>query len=159
MRRDGGLASITLRPAVLRARYGESHFWNWYVGDGECGPSVRISQFKVPCWRWPGSSTDEPTYALEGLINYSSATIAWLKDQLGLITDAAESETLADQVEDNGGVYLVPAFAGLSAPHWNAEARAAILGMSGHTTKAHILRAALESISYQIRDVLDMIQC
>ncbi|TWU27729.1 FGGY-family carbohydrate kinase [Bythopirellula polymerisocia] len=98
-----------------------------------------------------------PTYALEGLINYSSATIAWLKDQLGLIADAAESETLANQVEDNGGVYLVPAFAGLSAPHWNAEARAAILGMSGHTTKAHIARAALESISYQIRDVLDMI--
>lgn len=98
----------------------------------------------------------QPTYALEGLINYSSATIAWLKDQLGLIADAAESETLAKDVKDNGGVYLVPAFAGLSAPHWNTDARAAILGMSGHTTKAHIVRAALESISYQIRDVLDM---
>ena len=99
----------------------------------------------------------KPTYALEGIINYSSATIAWLKDQLGLITDAAESETLANQVEDNGGVFLVPAFAGLSAPHWNAAARAAIVGMSGHTSKAHIVWAALESIAYQIRDVLDMI--
>ncbi len=99
----------------------------------------------------------EPTYALEGIINYSSATIAWLKDQLGLIADASESEALARQVEDNGGVYLVPAFAGLSAPHWQPEARAAILGMSGHTSKAHVVRAALESIGYQIRDVLDMI--
>ncbi|QEG35762.1 FGGY-family carbohydrate kinase [Bythopirellula goksoeyrii] len=100
----------------------------------------------------------QPTYALEGLINYSSATIAWLKDQLGLIEVASESEALAREVKDNGGVYLVPAFAGLSAPHWNSDARAAILGMSGHTTKAHIVRAALESIAYQIRDVLDMIR-
>lgn len=99
----------------------------------------------------------QPTYALEGIINYSSATIAWLKDQLGLIADAAESESLANQVTDNGGVYLVPAFSGLSAPYWDASARAAILGMTGHTTKAHVVRAALESISYQIRDVLEMI--
>lgn len=99
-----------------------------------------------------------PTYALEGIINYSSATVAWLKDQLELIADAAESETLANELEDNGGVYLVPAFSGLSAPHWKPEARAAIVGMSGHTRKAHIVRAALEAISYQIRDVLDMIR-
>lgn len=99
-----------------------------------------------------------PTYALEGIINYSSATISWLKDQLGLISNASESESLANEVEDNGGVYLVPAFSGLSAPHWNTDARAAILGMSGHTKKAHIVRAALEAISYQIRDVLDMIR-
>ena len=99
----------------------------------------------------------KPTYALEGIINYSSATIAWLRDQLNLLTDAAESEALAGQVADNGGVYFVPAFAGLSAPHWNSEARAAIVGMSGHTTKAHVVRAALESIGYQIRDVIDMI--
>lgn len=100
----------------------------------------------------------QPTYALEGIINYSSATIAWLKDQIGLLEDAAECEALALQVEDNGGVYLVPAFAGLSAPYWNAEARAAIVGMSGHTQKAHIVRAAVESISYQIHDVLEMIR-
>ncbi len=97
-----------------------------------------------------------PTFALEGLINYSSATIAWLRDQLGLIGDAAESEALANSVPDNGGVYLVPAFSGLSAPYWKPEARAAILGMSGHTEKAHIVRAALEAIGYQIRDVLEM---
>jgi len=100
----------------------------------------------------------QPTYAFEGLINYSAATIAWLKDQLGLIQDAAETETLARAVEDNGGVYLVPAFAGLSAPYWNPDARAAIVGMTAFTRKEHIVRAALESIAYQIRDVLDMMR-
>lgn len=97
-----------------------------------------------------------PTYALEGLINYSSATVSWLKDQLGLIADVAEVEPLARSVSDNGGVYLVPAFAGLSAPYWSQTARAAILGMSAHSRRAHVARAALESIAYQIRDVLEM---
>jgi glycerol kinase len=98
----------------------------------------------------------KPTYALEGLINYSSATVAWLRDQLGLISDVAECEPLARSVPDNGGVYLIPAFAGLSAPYWKPSARAAIVGMTGHTQKAHVVRAALESISYQIRDVVQM---
>ena len=97
----------------------------------------------------------EPTYCLEGIINYSAATIAWLKDQLQLIRDPAETEAAASSVPDNGGVYLVPAFAGLSAPHWSADARAAIVGMSAHSTRNHVIRAALESIAYQIRDVLD----
>jgi glycerol kinase len=100
----------------------------------------------------------KPTYAFEGLINYSAATIAWLKDQLGLIRSADETESLARSVKDNGGVYLVPAFAGLSAPYWNSEARAAIIGMTSFTRKEHIVRAALESIAYQIRDVLDMMR-
>lgn len=100
----------------------------------------------------------QPTYALEGLINYSSATVAWLKDQLGLISDVAEVEALARSVPDNGGVYLVPAFAGLSAPYWSPAARAAILGMTAHSRREHVARAALESIAYQIRDVLDMMR-
>ena len=111
--------------------------------------------------RWrpsPGSIDGRPTYALEGLINYSSATIAWLKDQLGLIRDAAETDALARSVDDNGGVYLVPAFSGLSAPYWSPDARAAIVGMTAHSRKEHIVRAALESIAYQIRDVLDMMR-
>ena len=105
-------------------------------------------------WVWQGS----PTYALEGIINYSSATIAWLKDQLGLIGDPSETASLAQAVTDNGGVYLVPAFAGLSAPYWRSNARAAIVGMSAHSRKEHIVRAALESIAYQIRDVLEMMR-
>jgi glycerol kinase len=99
-----------------------------------------------------------PTYALEGVINYSSATIAWLKDQLGLIADASETAALAHAVKDNGGVYLIPAFAGLSAPYWRPNARAAIVGMTAHSRKEHIVRAALESIAYQIRDVLEMMR-
>jgi glycerol kinase len=100
----------------------------------------------------------KPTYCLEGIVNYSAATVEWLKNQLHLIDDAAESAALADSVDDNGGVYLIPAFAGLSAPYWNADARAAILGMSAHSTKAHVVRAALESIAYQVRDVLEMMK-
>jgi glycerol kinase len=99
-----------------------------------------------------------PTYALEGLINYSSATISWLKDQLGLIRDAADTDALARSVVDNGGVYLVPAFSGLSAPYWRPDARAALVGMTAHSRKEHVVRAALEAIAYQIRDVLDMMR-
>ena len=105
-------------------------------------------------WVWRGT----PTYALEGIINYSSATLVWLRDQLELIGGPAECEALAQTVEDNSGVYLVPAFAGLSAPYWNAEARAAIVGMTAYSRKAHVARAALESIAYQIRDVLEMMR-
>jgi glycerol kinase len=100
----------------------------------------------------------QPTFAIEGIINYSSATVSWLKNQLGLIQDASETESLANAVDDNAGVYLVPAFSGLSAPYWRADARAAIVGMTAATCKENIVRAALEAISYQIRDVLEMMQ-
>ena len=100
----------------------------------------------------------EPTYALEGIINYSAATVSWLKNQLRLIESAEETESLANAVEDNGGVYLVPAFTGLSAPHWQPNAKAAIVGMTASTTKEHVVRAALESIAYQIRDALQMMR-
>lgn len=95
-------------------------------------------------------------YAFEGIINCTGATIAWLKDQLRLIKDPRETEELARSVEDNGGVYLVPAFLGLSAPYWNQSARAAIVGLTPASTKSHVARAALESIAYQIRDVVDV---
>jgi len=98
-----------------------------------------------------------PTYALEGIINSTGATIAWLKDQLGLIDAPAQSEELARSVEDNGGVYFVPAFGGMGAPYWNQQARAAIVGLSQHSDRRHVARAALESIAYQVRDVLDSI--
>ena len=105
-------------------------------------------------WVWRG----RPTYAFEGIINFSGATIEWLKNQLGMIRDAGEIEALARAVDDNGGVYLVPAFAGLSAPYWAPDARAAIVGMTAHTKREHVVRAAQESIAYQIRDVLDMMR-
>lgn len=96
----------------------------------------------------------QPTYAFEGIINFTGATISWLRDQLQLIANPAETETLAQSVSDSDGVYFIPAFVGLSAPYWRADARAAILGMTPSTTRAHIVRAALESIGYIVTDVL-----
>lgn len=99
-----------------------------------------------------------PTYALEGIITYSAATIAWLRDQLGLIQRADETEALALAAGEDHGVYLVPAFSGLAAPHWRESARGALVGLSAHSDRRHIVRAALESIAYQLRDVLEMMQ-
>ena len=96
----------------------------------------------------------KPTYALEGIINFTGATIAWLRDQLGLIESAEETEALATAVPDNGGVYFVPAFVGLSAPYWQPIAKAGILGLTPASNKNHVVRAALEGIAYRIRDVL-----
>jgi glycerol kinase len=96
-----------------------------------------------------------PTYAFEGIINCTGATVAWLKDQIELLRTAEESDRLASSLPDNGGVYLVPAFAGLGAPYWKEDARGAIVGLTQHSTRAHLARAALEAIAYQIRDVLE----
>jgi len=96
-----------------------------------------------------------PTYALEGLIISSASTLNWLRDQLGLVQTVAELEQLATSAENNGGVHLIPAFTGLGLPHWQPAARAAITGLSSHSDRRHVARAAFESISYQIRDALD----
>jgi glycerol kinase len=95
------------------------------------------------------------TYALEGSVFIAGAVVQWLRDGLGIIGSAAESEGLAESVVDAGGVYLVPAFTGLGAPYWDAYARGVLVGLTRGTTKAHIARAALEAIAYQSRDVLD----
>lgn len=96
-----------------------------------------------------------PTYAFEGIIISAASTLTWLRDQLGLAPDVPAIERLALAVPDNGGVHLVPAFAGLGLPHWRPAARAAITGLSGHSDRRHVARAAYESIAYQIGDVLD----
>ncbi len=96
----------------------------------------------------------ETTYALEGSVFMGGATVQWLRDNLGLIEDAAESEAVAASVPDSGGTVLVPAFTGLGAPDWDPDARAAILGMTRDTRSAHIVRAGLESIALQVCDVL-----
>ncbi len=94
-------------------------------------------------------------YAMEGSIFVTGAAVQWLRDGLGIIETAAESEALATSVNDNAGVYFVPALAGLGAPHWDMYARGAILGITRGTTKEHIARATLEAIAYQTRDVID----
>jgi glycerol kinase len=98
------------------------------------------------------------TYAMEGSIFITGAGIQWLRDNLGLIKTAAESELLASTVPDNGGVYFVPAFVGLGAPHWDMYARGSILGLTRGSNKGHVARAALEAIAYQTRDVIDVIK-
>jgi glycerol kinase len=102
-------------------------------------------------WKIGGTTT----YALEGSVFIAGAAIQWLRDGLGLIARAAESEGLATSVADTGGVYFVPAFVGLGAPYWDMYARGTIVGLTRGTTRAHLVRAALEAIAYQSRDVLE----
>jgi glycerol kinase len=97
-------------------------------------------------------------YALEGSVFIAGAVVQWLRDGLHIIRSAPDVEALAASVPDNGGVYLVPAFAGLGAPHWDAYARGAIFGLTRGSTSAHIARAALESIAYQSAEVLRAMQ-
>lgn len=97
----------------------------------------------------------QATYALEGSIFVAGAAIKWLRDGLGLITHASQTDDMATQVPDNGGVYMVPAFAGLGAPHWDAEARGMMTGMTLGTTAAHVARAALEAVAYQTFDLAE----
>ena len=100
----------------------------------------------------------KPVYALEGSIAVTGSAVQWLRDQLGIISGAAQSESLARQVDDNGGVYFVPAFSGLFAPYWRSDARGAIVGLSRFNTNAHVARATLEAICYQSRDVVDAME-
>jgi glycerol kinase len=95
------------------------------------------------------------TYALEGSIFVAGAAIKWLRDGLGLIHRASDTHDLANQLADNHGVYMVPAFVGLGAPHWDPDARATITGLTFDATGAHIARAALESVAYQTADLVD----
>jgi glycerol kinase len=97
-----------------------------------------------------------PTYALEGIITCSAATLNWLRDQLGILITVSDAEALARQVSDDEGVYVVPAFSGLGAPYWREGARAAIIGLTAHSDRRHVIKAALESMAYQVRDILDM---
>ncbi|MBQ4452350.1 MAG: glycerol kinase GlpK [Clostridia bacterium] len=102
-------------------------------------------------WRVDG----KPVYALEGSVFVAGAAVQWLRDELGLIGSAAETQALAQSIRDNGGVYLVPAFTGLGAPYWDMYARGILVGLTRGTGRAQIARAALESIAYQSMDVLD----
>ena len=144
------------------AAFGEGCFWPGMakatMGTGSSillntGPErIKSNQGMVAtiCWSVP----DRVDYALEGIIVTCGATINWLRDQLGLFAESRQTEQMALSVEDNHGVYLVPAFSGLGAPHWKMDARAAILGLTFGCDKNHIVRAALESIPYQIKDVI-----
>jgi glycerol kinase len=100
-------------------------------------------------------NNERPVYCLEGAIAITGALVQWLRDNLGLISDAAEVETLAKTVDDNGGAYFVPAFSGLFAPYWRSDARGLIAGLTRYINKGHIARAVLEAVAYQTCDIMD----
>ncbi len=137
-----------LAPGMVKNTYGTGCFLLMNTGDRPI-PS-RHELITTPAWRRAGSTT----YALEGSVFVAGAVVQWLRDGLGLIRSAAEIEALAASVPDAGGVVLVPAFTGLGAPHWDAYARGALVGITRGTTAAHIARAALEGIAFQVADVL-----
>jgi glycerol kinase len=102
---------------------------------------------------------DKPAvYCLEGSIAITGALVQWLRDNLGLISNSADVEALAQTVADNGGVYFVPAFSGLFAPYWRSDARGAIVGMTRYVNKGHLARAVLEATAFQTREVLDAME-
>jgi len=123
------------------------------------GPAAPVSQHQLlSTVAWQLATGGAATYALEGSVFIGGAVVQWLRDGLGIIPSAADVERLANTVPDSGGVYLVPAFAGLGAPHWDPYARGAVLGITRGTTAAHLARAALESIAFQVADILAIMQ-
>jgi glycerol kinase len=135
-------------PGMVKSTYGTGCFA--LVNIGSTFRASKNKMLTTVAYRLNGKIT----YALEGSIFVAGAAIQWLRDGLGIIKSAAETEVLAASVPDNGGVYMVPGFAGLGAPYWNPHARGALLGLTRATSKAHIVRAALEAQGYQTQDLM-----
>ncbi len=135
-------------PGMAKSTYGTGCFLLLNTGTTPVESKNRL--LTTPACRLGGRTT----YALEGSIFVAGAAVKWLRDRLGLIEDAAETEALARQVPDSHGVHLVPAFVGLGAPHWRPEARGLISGLTFDTSAAHLARAALESVAFQTRDLV-----
>src|ERR1700761_6830900 len=147
------VGQVCLRPGEAKNTYGTGNFL--LLNTGEQIVRSRNGLLTTVCYQFGDA---KPVYALEGSIAVTGSAVQWLRDQLGIISGAAQSESLARQVADNGGVYFVPAFSGLFAPYWRSDARGAIVGLSRFNTNAHLARATLESICYQSRDVVDAMQ-
>jgi glycerol kinase len=137
-----------VRPGQAKATYGTGSFVLAHAGGDFGTPPSGIL-------RTAAVRIGDPQYALEGSIFVTGAALQWLRDGLGLLDDVAASAQLAASVEDTGGVYLVPALAGLGSPHWAPHARGLIAGLTQSTRREHVVRAALEAIAYRTRDVLD----
>ncbi len=138
-----------IRPGLTKNTYGTGCFMLQNTGRRAVPSSNRL----VTTVAWKIGDVTE--YALEGSVFVGGAVVQWLRDGLGLIRKSEEVEALAKSVADNGGVYFVPAFVGLGAPHWDSYARGSIFGLTRGTTAGHLARAALESIAYQVADLLD----
>jgi glycerol kinase len=136
------------QPGMAKNTYGTGCFM--LINTGEQAIASRHGLLTTIAWQRDGRAS----YALEGAVFVAGAAVQWLRDGLGLFAAAAETQAMAEAVADTGGVYLVPAFVGLGAPHWDPYARGTIVGLTRDTNRNHMARAALESIAYQSRDVL-----
>jgi glycerol kinase len=143
---------LCFAPGLTKNTYGTGCFMLQNIGTRAVESKNRL--LTTIGWQVDGRTE----YAIEGSVFIGGAVIQWLRDSLGIIKNSGDVEALANSIEDNGGVYFVPAFAGLGAPHWNQEARGTITGLTRGTGHAHIARAALESIAYQTADLLDAMQ-
>jgi glycerol kinase len=139
-------------PGLTKNTYGTGCFMLQSTGNRAAASTHRL--VSTVAWKIGGATH----YALEGSVFVGGAVVQWLRDGLGIIRTSSEVEALANSVPDNGGVYFVPAFVGLGAPHWDSYARGAIFGLTRGSTAAHIARAALESIAYQVADLMDAVQ-
>jgi glycerol kinase len=139
---------VCFEPGSTKNTYGTGCFM--LMNTGEAPRRSQSGLLTTIAWAIEGSVE----YALEGSVFVAGAAVQWLRDQLGMISSAAQTESIARSVADTGGVYLVPAFTGLGAPYWDPEARGAIVGLTRGTGRAHLVRAVLEAIAYQSRDVL-----
>ncbi|MQA94126.1 MAG: glycerol kinase GlpK [Streptosporangiales bacterium] len=144
------VGQVCFAPGEAKNTYGTGNFL--LLNTGTELVRSRSGLLTTVCYKFG----DQPAvFALEGSIAVTGSAVQWLRDQLGIISGAADSENLAAQVEDNGGIYFVPAFSGLFAPYWRSDARGAIVGLSRFNTNAHLARATLEAICYQSRDVVE----
>jgi len=139
-------------PGLTKNTYGTGCFMLQSTGDRAVASKHRL--LTTVAWK----IGKETHYALEGSVFVGGAVVQWLRDGLGIIHSSSEVEALANSVPDNGGVYFVPAFVGLGAPHWDSYARGAIFGLTRGSNAGHIARAALESIAYQVADLMDAVQ-
>jgi glycerol kinase len=144
---------LCLEPGMVKNTYGTGCFM--LVQTGEQAVSSTSNLLTTVAWRLAGQPMQ---YALEGSVFIGGAAIQWLRDGLGVIDRAPEVSGLAESVPDSGGVIMVPAFVGLGAPHWDPHARGALLGITRGTTAAHVARATLEGIAFQVADVLEAMQ-
>jgi glycerol kinase len=147
------VGQVCFSPGEAKNTYGTGNFMLLNTGEELVRSSSGL--LTTVCYQFGDA---KPVYALEGSIAVTGSAVQWLRDQLGIIAGAAESEALARQVPDNGGVYFVPAFSGLFAPYWRSDARGAIVGLSRFNTNAHLARATLEAICYQSRDVSEAME-
>ncbi|MEX6686736.1 glycerol kinase GlpK [Danxiaibacter flavus] len=143
---------MCVEPGMAKNTYGTGCFLLMNTGD----KPVQSKNNLITTVAW--TINGKTTYALEGSVFVGGAAIQWLRDGLKIIDNSAESETMAESVPDNGGVYFVPALTGLGAPHWDQYARGAILGITRGTTAAHIARAALEGIAFQVHELLSAME-